>query len=102
MNKEFWIGVSAILGTLPIIFIKEYIHSPNIVYIIIIVISYVSLTYTYYKLFQLGNMSKLYPIAKIISISIVVVTGILLFGDELTPKVIIGLIFTITAILLLW
>lgn len=102
-EKWIWVIVAAISATLPLLLIKYAINNERwrILLIMSSIVSYVILTYAYYRLLRLGRLGVLYGITKGISILLVFIAGILLFGDRLTWRSSIGIALVIIGILLL-
>lgn len=91
----FWLIIAAITSAIPISFMKYYIETKNIRWIIFSIMSYLLLIYAYYIILNNKNIIVVYTISKALSILIVVITGYFLFNNKLDEK-------TITAILLLF
>ena len=97
-----WMFTAAIAAALPVIFIKQYIHDELPQYWLALpLLSYSILVYAYLQILRDYQMSILYPILKIVSILLVVGTGIFAQKEKLTPINSLGIILGIIAILLL-
>jgi uncharacterized membrane protein len=74
----------------------------NILFIIAAVIAEIAVVYCYYGLLKNNDSSIIvFPLIKILSVLIVFFYGFFIFGDKLTVKNIMGIIFSIVAIYLL-
>ncbi len=92
---------STIIALLPLIFIKKYIQSNKIIYLIITMILYFLLMLSYIKLFEKTELSSTYTILQILQILIVLFIGVLLFNESLTMNKIIGVILGLLSVYLL-
>lgn len=97
----FWFISALVASVLPLILIKKYIEKNNILYMAAAIIIYVLLIFIYYKLFINNNMSTIYPLIKIISIILVVILGIFLFGENINLIKLIGILLGIISVYLL-
>ena len=93
--------LAAIAAAIPLPLIKQYTLTKDFIWIILSIISYLILVYTYVKILENDNMSVVYPILKIVSILIVVFSGVIIFGDKLDQRSIIGILLGIIAIYML-
>ena len=91
----FWLIIAAITPAIPVSFMKYYIETKNIRWIIFSIMSYLLLIYAYYIILNNKNIIVIYTISKALSILVVVFSGYFLFNDKLDAK-------SITAILLLF
>jgi len=91
----FWLIIAAITPAIPVSFMKYYIETKNIRWIIFSIMSYLLLIYAYYIILNNKNIILIYTISKALSILVVVFSGYFLFNDKLDAK-------SITAILLLF
>jgi len=94
-NNLFWLIIAAITPAMPVSFMKYYIETKNIKWIIFSIMSYLLLIYAYYIILNNKNIILIYTISKALSILVVVFSGYFLFNDKLDAK-------SITAILLLF
>lgn len=101
MSLPLWIVIVVLADTIPLPLIKAYVKSNNYLYLIISILLYIILIYTYIKLLLTYNVSSLYPTLKIFSILVVVGYGILILKEKLHLLNYIGLILGILAIFLL-
>lgn len=97
----WWYSVCAIASAIPIPFIKKYTKTNHNMWIILAIMSYILLIYSYMQILQDHNISILYPTLKIVSIIIVILIGIIFFNDNLDIRSIFGLLFGITSIYML-
>jgi multidrug transporter EmrE-like cation transporter len=97
----FWIILAAISASLGVIFIKKYLQTKDWIWLALAVFTSLFLTFTYVKTLGGQNISIIYPIIKILSIIIVIITGEIFFNNKITMKVIGGIVFGIISIYLL-
>ena len=97
----FWIILAATMASLQVIFIKKYLQTNDWFWLDLSLLTSVFLLVTYIKIFNGNNISIIYPIIKILSIIIVIITGEIFFNDKLTIKVIGGILFGLISIYLL-
>ena len=97
----FWIILAAITASLQVIFIKKYLQTNDWYWIGLSLLTSIILLVTYIKIFNGNNISIIYPIIKILSIIIVIITSEIFFNEKITIKVICGIIFGIISIYLL-
>jgi len=92
---------ATIIALLPLVFIKKYLQSNQIIYLIITMILYFLLMLSYIKLFETTEISSTYTILQILQILIVLLIGVLLFNESLTLNKVIGILFGLVSIYLL-
>jgi multidrug transporter EmrE-like cation transporter len=97
----FWIILAAIAASLQVIFIKKYLQTNDWYWIGLSFLTSVFLLVTYIKIFNGNDMSTIYPIIKILSIIIVIITGDVFFKNKITMRIIFGIILSIISIYLL-
>ena len=97
----FWIILAAITASLEVIFIKKYIQTKEWSWFYLSFLTSLFLILAYVKAFSGNNIAIIYPIIKILSIIIVIITGEIFFNDKLTIKVIGGILFGLISIYLL-
>ena len=97
----WWYCVSAITSAIPIPFIKNYTKTNHVMWIILAILSYCLLIYSYTQILHDHNISILYPTLKIVSIIIVISAGIIFFNDKLDLRSIFGLLLGVTSIYML-
>lgn len=86
--------------TLPIILIKRYDISHDYRYILLSIICYTIVIITYVYLFKRSKISMIYPMLKVFTVVLVILSGVLLFKEELTTLQKVGLALGIIAIYL--
>jgi multidrug transporter EmrE-like cation transporter len=101
MNLNTLLIIATIIALIPIYLIKKYIMTNNKNFIYLTFIFYILLTICYIKIFRLGEISSLYTILQISQIVIVVLGGLILFGEKITKNKILGVILSIIAIIFL-
>jgi drug/metabolite transporter (DMT)-like permease len=92
---------STIIALLPLICIKKYIHSNQLIYLVIAMILYFLLMLSYIKLFEKTELSSIYTVLQILQILIVLLIGLLIFNESITLNKIIGIIFGLISVYLL-
>ena len=92
---------TALAQAMPPILIKKYINTNDFNLIIFSVLSYLFLIYFYSIILRNSNLSIAYPLLKVFSVLIIVVSSILYFKEDLSSTHLIGIIFGIIAIILL-
>jgi len=100
-NLYILLIIATIVALLPIFLIKKYIITNNINFIYMAIIFYIILMICYIKIFKIGEISSLYTILQITQIVVVVIGGLILFGEKLTKNKLIGLCASIIAIIFL-
>lgn len=93
--------IAAILAALPIILVKTYDSSNNIIWLLLALLSYAFLIFVYIKLLKAYEISILYPLAKVISVIFIILIGIFFYGDKFNVKIFIGLFFSLIGLYLL-
>ena len=97
----FWIITAAVTASLEVVFIKKYLQTKDWSWFFLSFLTSLFLILAYVKTFSGQNISIIYPIIKILSIIIVIITGEIFFNNKLTIKVIGGIIFGVVSIYLL-
>ncbi len=99
MNR--WNIIAPISAIIPIILIKEYTISKNVLLLIGSLICYLVLLYSYINIFKDSKVSSTYTIIQVVQILIVLVAGVLFFKEKITISMLLGILLAIGAILLL-
>jgi multidrug transporter EmrE-like cation transporter len=86
---------------MPIIFIKKYTETQNIMFIILSIFTYFILILSYSIVLVNSNITIIYPVLKVISILTVVLSGLIFFDDKLDIKSFFGITFGILSVYLL-
>jgi len=97
----YLIMLGAITSAIPALCMKQYAHHHEFYWLVISFISYVILMYAYYKLFEFTDVSVLYPLLKVLSILFVIGTGVVVFGEQITTRIGVGLLLGVGSIYLL-
>lgn len=102
MERNLWIGAAAITAAIPVIMIKYALGNRQLAIplIMLAIIVQIVLVYVYYNLFQFDGVGALYAMAKGISVVLVVIAGILLFGEVHRLKSYIGIGLIIAGVVL--
>ena len=98
MNQEILILIVTILGVLYTILVKKYIINRNISLIIMIFLLNIIYFISYKELLIKGNINILYPLLKIVSLILIIIVGVILFGEYLSYTKVIGILFCILSI----
>ncbi len=98
---NYYLIIATIIALLPLYFIKKYIQSNQILYLVITMILYFLLMLIYIKLFEHGELSSLYTILQILQILLVLLIGVLIFNESLTLNKVIGIILGLVSVYLL-
>ena len=93
--------VGGVASALPALFIKQYLHSNQSYWVALSGISYAILTYVYILLLKNNSISILYPMLKVLSILFVIGTGLCFFGEQLTLRLVTGILMGVGSIYLL-
>lgn len=95
----FWLILTAFTSALFVILIKWYTVYPKAyIWLFIFLIGGVIDAYCYYRVFRMEPSSVGYPIAKSLSIVIVVLVGVFLFHEKVNTVAIGGIIFIMIGI----
>jgi len=100
-NKNTMLIIATNVAIIPIFLIKKYIITNNKNFIYLTIFFYILLMICYIKIFKIGDISSLYTILQITQIVVVVIGGLILFGEKLTKNKLIGLSASIVAIVYL-
>ena len=101
MDLIYWLIFATVIAITPLYFIKKYIQTNNIIFLIVALVLYIVLIKSYIEIFQLKEISSSYTILQITQILLVVVGGIFIFNEKLTMIKIIGIICALTSVYLL-
>jgi len=82
MNR--WNIIAPISAIIPIVLIKEYTLSKNVLLLIGSVICYLVLLYSYIIIFKDNKVSSTYTIIQVVQILIILVAGLLFFKEKIT------------------
>ena len=97
----FWIILAVISASLQVVFVKKYTQTNLWYWFGLSILASLFLLVAYVKSFNGHNVSIIYPIIKILSIIIVIITGDVFFKNKITIKSIVGIILGIISIYLL-
>ncbi|AYV77814.1 MAG: hypothetical protein Edafosvirus1_145 [Edafosvirus sp.] len=101
INNIFWIILAVITTATPIVCVLQYNKYNNVWWLALALILYILLIISYINLLKSFDMVDIYPLLKILAIIMVVLMGVLLFGESLDTSQIFGIIFGIIAVYLL-
>ena len=93
--------VGGVASALPALFVKEYLHSNQSYWVALSFLSCTILIYVYILLLKNDRVSTLYPLLKVYSILFVIGTGICFFGEQLTLRLVTGILMGVGSIYLL-
>jgi multidrug transporter EmrE-like cation transporter len=91
MDTSSWYIVATIVALLPVYLIKQYIATSNPIYLLATMTMYVVLIRAYIDIFSHHQVSASYTVLQITQILVVVLMGIVIFGDKPTSRSIIGM-----------
>jgi multidrug transporter EmrE-like cation transporter len=89
---DLFLIITSIIALIPIIFIKKYIVSHNIINLYIAGFFYLLLLLSYVKIFSHSEVSTSYSILQIIQILLIVIIGIFIYKESITTNKIIGIV----------
>jgi uncharacterized membrane protein len=98
---NIWFFIAALAAASPIPFLKQYTKNKNILFIVLSALSYSILIYAYIQILNNKNITILYPLIKVFSVIIVVIAGILIENEKITPPIVIGILLGCLSIYLL-
>jgi multidrug transporter EmrE-like cation transporter len=101
INKYVWYLIAASAAAVPIPLIKTYLNDNNNIWIISAIVSYLILVWAYVIVLQDNKISTIYPILKVLSVILVVISGKLIYDEQIQLREYIGILFGIIAIYLL-
>jgi len=102
MDKNILLLFATIIAILPVFFIKKYILSNNMIYIILSIIAYIILIILYIELFRNYEISNNYVILQILQILLVIGASYLLYNEKLNNYQLTGVVMGISSIWLLY
>lgn len=98
---SIWFLIAAIAAAIPIPFIKEYTETKNSLWIFLSAVSYSILILAYSIILSQKDITIIYPLLKVLSVLIVILTGILYFKNTIDIETGIGVLFGIISIYVL-
>jgi drug/metabolite transporter (DMT)-like permease len=101
MQSNKWLFIASFFSALTILIIKFYERKPLHWLLLVALISESIIVYSYIELLKMDDILTQFSLVKIISIIFVLISSILFFGNVLTYKKIIGLVFGILGIYLI-
>lgn len=96
-----WIALVSFLAAINILVIKQYATTKKIMWLVIVIVTTVALTFSYVKLFEHANVGITYAIAKALSVIIVVIASILIFNENISVTAWIGILLIVIGIILI-
>lgn len=102
MDKNILLLFATIIAILPVFFIKKYILSSNMIYIILSIVAYIILIILYIELFKNYEISNNYVILQILQILLVIGASYLLYNEKLNNYQLTGVVMGISSIWLLY
>lgn len=102
MDKNILLLFATIIAILPVFFIKKYILSNNMIYIILSIVAYIILIILYIELFKNYEISNNYVILQILQILLVIGASYLLYNEKLNNYQLTGVVMGISSIWLLY
>jgi multidrug transporter EmrE-like cation transporter len=101
MNDIYWIIIATIASASPVLLVKEYIKSNNLRFIVLAIVSYLTLLFTYIHLFKENEISKIYSLIKIAQLVIVALIAIQIHNEKINKNKIIGIAAGVVSIIYL-
>ena len=100
---DYWIIVATIIATiiaiLPVFLIRTYLKTGNLGYVVLSLLCYSILTFSYIKIFTLHESTgSIYTFLQILQILLVTVGSIVLLNETMELNKIIGIILGILSI----
>jgi multidrug transporter EmrE-like cation transporter len=101
MESLYWIIIATIASASPILLVKEYLKRNDNRFIILSIMSYLILVFSYIHLLKKYEISKIYSLIKIAQLLIVSLIAIQLHKETINKNKIIGLLAGIVSIIYL-
>jgi len=95
---NIWFIISSISAIVPIILIKEYLITKNILLLVLAAFCYLMLMISYLNIFSKNKVSTSYTIIQLLQILLVTLFGVLAFKEKLTTESIFGIIAALIAL----
>lgn len=92
-----WFIIGSIAAIIPVILIKEYTVNKNNNLLLISLVCYLILLYSYIHIFNNKTISSAYTIIQLLQIIIIALSGMILFKEKITSKTIFGIFLAIAA-----
>ena len=86
-----WLSSAALIAALPIPVIKKYIETKNLIWVFVALFLYSLLVYLYTVILKSKDMIIVYPLLKVLSALIVILSGISFFNSKLNIESGIGI-----------
>lgn len=96
-----WFFIAAVAAALPIPLIKQYTNTKQWIWIVLSIVSYLCLITAYSIVLKDENITIVYPILKVLSVIVVVLSGLVFFYNSFDMKSLIGILFGILSIYIL-
>jgi multidrug transporter EmrE-like cation transporter len=100
-NTDLVLYISVLLSILFVLGIKYYLKYDNVLFLVGVLLIQIIAIYIYIELLKNNNSGTLYCISKIVSIIIILILSILLFGEQMTLKQWIGIILACVGLYLI-
>lgn len=100
-NTDLVLYISVVLSILFVLGIKYYLKYDNVLFLVGVLLIQIIAIYIYIELLKNNNSGTLYCISKIVSIIIILILSILLFGEQMTLKQWIGIILACAGLYLI-
>ena len=97
----FWVLFGALVGAIPVTLIKTYTETKEQFLLFLSVICYLLVIVSYVNVFEKGNMITFYIIMKVLTDTLVILSGILFFSEKLSIKTSFGILFALLSVYLL-
>ena len=101
ITECFLFIIAIITSSMTVLLLKQHTKSKNNMCILFAIIADLVLIFTYLTILNNYNVNVMYPIIKIMSMIIVVLIGVFIYGEHMILENKIGIILAIVALLLL-
>lgn len=93
--------ISLIFTTIVVIFIKQYTKDKKIFWLILAMISYGIITWSYTVILSFSDMAVMYSLIKILNVLLITIIGYAYFGHVLTTRQTLGIVTSMISLFLL-
>ena len=100
-STDLLLYISVLLSILFVLGIKYYLKYDNFLFLGAVLLIQIIAIYIYVELLKNNNSGTLYCISKIVSIIVILILSILLFGEQMTLKQWMGVVLACVALILI-
>jgi multidrug transporter EmrE-like cation transporter len=101
MGDVVWYLLAATAAAVPIPLIKQYTLTNDFIWVILSIISYFFLVFAYVMILSTQDIASVYPFLKVLSVLIVVASGLLFFNSTLDIATVAGILLGAASLYLL-